>query len=90
MKAIGVGLGMDLRQCGIRPSGWTPRRRRARVVVDDVVRDDWAFSTQAFPPGGKDGPSADAHWISVSRGPIADVVDANGEFLDVVFAEAVV
>ena len=87
VKAIGVGLGMDLRRCEFRISDVDAETSTARVVVDDVVRDDWAFSTQAFPPGGKDGPSADAHWISVSRGPIADVVDANGEFLDVVFAE---
>jgi len=87
VKAVGVGLGMDLRRCEFRIEDVDAETSTARVVVDDVVRDDWAFSTQAFPPGGKDGPSANAHWISVSRGPISDIVDANGEFLDVVFAE---
>ena len=86
MKAIGWGWGwLSGASLNLGVDAETSDERD--VVVDDVVRDDWAFSTQAFPPGGKDGPSADAHWISVSRGPIADVVGANGEFLDVVFAE---
>ena len=43
---------------------------------------------QAFPPIVQDAvPRENRHWITVSRGPLADVVDANGEFTSVVFSQ---
>jgi len=86
VKAIGVGLGMDLRRCefAIDASSST-----ASVSVDGCPRADWMFHIHAFPPvvDQKKVNDGNTHWITVSRGPFGDIVDANGEFTDVVFSK---
>lgn len=84
VKAIGVGLGMDLRRCEFDIDADT---LTARVKVDGVSRDDWAFQMHAFPPVVDSVTSEDTHWITVSRGPFYDIVDANGEFSEIVFSQ---
>lgn len=84
VKAIGVGLGMDLRRCEFAIDA---EALTARVAVDGVSRDDWAFQIHAFPPIVNGVTDEDTHWITVSRGPFYDIVDANGEFTDVVFSQ---
>jgi len=85
VKAIGVGLAMDLRRCEFAIDESTST---ARVKIDGRERDDWGFYMQAFPPIAKgDEVRGDTHWITVSRGPIGDIVDANGEFLRASFTQ---
>ena len=84
VKAIGVGLAMDLRRCEFAIDEATST---ARVTLDGQPRDDWSFHMQAFPPiVDSSGIRSDTHWITVSRGPISDIVDANGEFLNAAFS----
>lgn len=85
VKAVGVGLGMDLKRCEFVIDDVSST---ARVIVDGTPRSDWSFHMQAFPPIVQDAvPRENRHWITVSRGPLADVVDANGEFTSVVFSQ---
>ena len=83
VKAIGVGLGMDLRRCEFDIDA---ARSTASVSVDGKSRNDWSFHMQAFPPIVDDAVNEDRHWITVSRGPVEDIVDADGEFTETTFS----
>lgn len=85
VKAIGVGLAMDLRRCEFTIDEATST---ARVTLDGKPRDDWSFHMHAFPPIVESSEIRDdTHWITVSRGPIEDIVDAHGDFLDTAFSQ---
>ncbi|CAL54914.1 4'-phosphopantetheinyl transferase superfamily [Ostreococcus tauri] len=80
VKAIGVGLGMDLKRCEFDIDAATST---ASVAVDGVTRSDWAFHIEGFPPVVDGATTEETHWITVSRGPYEDIVDAHGEFTTV-------
>jgi 4'-phosphopantetheinyl transferase len=74
---------MDLRRCEFDIDA---ARSTASVSVDGKSRNDWSFHMQAFPPIVDDAVNEDRHWITVSRGPVEDIVDADGEFTETTFS----
>eukprot|EP00850_Spirogloea_muscicola_P018473 SM000169S02728 [mRNA] locus=s169:288595:289831:- [translate_table: standard] len=78
-KAIGVGLGLELRLCEFQPSSAGHRRQRADawpaggcdgdmlLRLDGVERPDWRFDLSQAAAG---------HWVCVARGPLADATSS--------------
>lgn len=77
VKGRGDGLGFELGRCEFRPRDEAdPKCPTADVVVDGQMNFEWAFKLQPIGAQQEFG----SHWITVSRGPPKDVVDAHGEF----------
>jgi len=77
VKARGDGLQFEL---GRAEFSWSPMpgypdktAYRGTVAVDGGSRPLWAFVQHRMP-------GESPHWTTVARGPLADIVDANGEF----------
>ena len=77
-KARGDGIGFSFSRCEFTLLGTTQRDdgtggsvEPARISIDGARDDSWGFHVQ---------PLSHDHWISTSRGPPTDAVDANGEF----------
>eukprot|EP00929_Paragymnodinium_shiwhaense_P069429 TRINITY_DN35005_c0_g1_i1.p1 TRINITY_DN35005_c0_g1~~TRINITY_DN35005_c0_g1_i1.p1 ORF type:complete len:344 (-),score=77.41 TRINITY_DN35005_c0_g1_i1:766-1797(-) len=77
VKARGDGLGYEL---GKTEFTWTPLQSvgegqvfEGAVKVEGVRAPLWRFVQHRMP-----GPRT--HWVTVSRGPLTDIVDANGDF----------
>ena len=76
-KGRGDGLGFEFKRCDFalapatEPGASEQPVQKASVVVDGQRMPQWGFYIQAL--------EAD-HWISVARGPPADMIDALGGF----------
>ena len=71
VKARGDGIAFELVKCEFELCSGKGGLDTARVAVDGIPRTDWAFFVH---------PLACGHWVSTSRGPPADAIDAHGEF----------
>lgn len=72
-KARGDGLGMEFSKADFSITNTTGEGWRATVEIDGAKKPRWRFYLQEL---------GDGHWISVSRGPPEDIVDAWGDFTD--------
>ena len=70
-KARGDGIAFDLGKCGFSLAPAEGAVERAQVAVDGQRLPLWGFYVQ---------PAEHSHWISTSRGPPSDAVDAHGVF----------
>jgi len=67
-KARGDGIAFPLGKCDFHLDDATST---ATVIVDGQPLDQWKFFLQPLP---------ESHWVSVARGPPADIIDAFGAF----------
>ena len=70
-KARGDGIAFEFKRCDFTLDGDGPPVEHAAVAVDGQRLERWRFYIQPMP---------DEHWVSTSRGPPADAVDALGGF----------
>lgn len=90
-KAMGVGLALHLGSADFtvvpfesspgaeRTRATAPFAHSATLILDGTQKTRWRFQTQ--PLGERaTGDGGGRHWVTVSRGPAEDVVDAAGEF----------
>ena len=93
-KAMGVGLGMELKRASFAFAERAEHDAYDAVVeVDGAPKPKWRFRTERFRAAARGDPSdsgttaaaavpesGEDHWITVARGPTEDVTDAFGEF----------
>jgi 4'-phosphopantetheinyl transferase len=90
VKAMGVGLGMELNRACFSFEKQTESTYVASVAVDGTSKPKWRFRTERVGGGDTAGSVDDGtdpaatrnayHWITTARGPLEDVTDAFGEF----------
>lgn len=80
-KAMGVGLGMELKRASFTFAKRSSETYDAAVEVDGAPKPKWRFRTERVDDVDACHDDADArHWITTARGPTEDVTDALGAF----------